>query len=904
MRFWWMERRANNSLYLLMSFSKPIIRLLLFVVLVAALPSMILAQNLDKKISLTLSDVTLRQALDEISKNSGLLFSYNPQQIPLNEKVSVNCKNKPVRNVLDGLFKPFGITYSIVEKQIVLKGGTKKANNTIEKEELKYTISGHVTDSLSGEVLIGTAVYINGTTTGAITNTYGFYSLSLTPGKYELVFSFMGFNKKIVPVELKKNEQLSVSLSMSELQMSAVIISNKEEDDWRDNLRASMVKLDPAVLQQMPGFAGEADPIKSLQSVPGIVSQGDGSSYFFVRGGKNDQNQILIDEAPVYNAAHLFGFFTSMVPDAVKNIDIFKGDAPAQYGGRLSSVIDMQMKDGNMQRFGMNGSTNIFANSIAFEAPFKKDISSFYIALRTSNLGWLNRRTANNSNLVLGFSDFNSKLNIKINRNNRLFLTVYGGMDQYFIKNPTALRTVGINWSNNLGTLRWNHIFNNKLFCNTTMYYSRYNYYVQIWKEHKDYWDSHIYQGSLKTDFSFFAKPSLTYRWGLDLSGYESNPGNIKLSNDNLQALIPEVSSYTSGSSALYFSVEQKLGNKWFLNYGIRQPVWRNNGPTQVFIFDSLYQVIDTVEYAKSEKVISFACIEPRMAVAFSPRVGKQFKVSYNRNFQFLQILSTSISPFNGIESWVPSGDNIAPQRSDQFSGGYFDRTLKEGYVFSAEVYYKIITHQTDYIDHANLLLNPLLEGEVREGRADAYGVELMFRKTAGALTGWAAYTYSKVIINTPALNEGKDYPAQWDRPHNISMHLSWTDNRRWKVDASWIYLTGQPTTTPVGFYYYNNYSVPVYGNIHNDRLPAYHRLDVSATLTLSKPERKCQHYLELSIYNLYGRHNPISLTFNKIVDDNGNLVLPADFNNPLTISPVTTAVAGFIPSLTYRFRL
>ncbi len=887
-----------------MLFPKSFIRFLLLAVVLAAIPRLVSGQDLSKKISLNLTDATLKQALDEISKGSGILFSYNPQQIPLNDKVSINCRNKPVRNVLDDLFKPFGITYSIVEKQIVLKGGKKKSTDPVVKEELKYTISGHVTDSLNGEVLIGTAVYINGTTTGVIANTYGFYSLSLPPGKYELVFSFMGFNKKIVPVDLNKDLQLSVPLSMSELQMAAIVVSDNDQDDWRDNLRAGMIKLDPVVLQQMPGFAGEADPIKSLQSVPGIVSQGDGSSYFFVRGGKNDQNLTLIDEAPVYNAAHLFGFFTSMVPDAVKNIDIYKGDAPAQYGGRLSSVIDIQMKDGNMQRFGMNGSTNIFANSLVFEAPFKKDVSSFYIALRTSNLGWINRRTANNSSLVLSFSDFNSKLNIKINRNNRLFLTVYGGMDRYFIKNPSILRTYGINWSNNLGTLRWNHIFNNKLFCNTTIYYSRYNYYVQIWKELSNYWDSHIYQGSLKTDFSFFAKPSITYRWGLDLSGYESNPGNIRLSDNNTQAMIPEVSSYTSGSSTLYFSVEQKIGKKWFLNYGVRQPIWRNNGPTTVFYFDSLYQVIDTVEFAKNEKIIPFAKIEPRLVVAFSPRMGKQFKFSYNRNFQFLQILSTSISPFNGIESWVPSGSNIAPQRSDQISLGYFDRTIKDGYVFSAEVYYKIMTHQTDYIDHANLLLNPLLEGEVREGISNAYGLELMVRKSMSSLTGWVGYTWSKVIINTPLLNEGRNYEAQWDRPHNLSLHLAWTNNKRWKIDASWIYITAQPVTTPVGFYYYNNYSVPVYDEIHNDRLPDYHRLDVSATLTLSKPSRKCQHFLELSIYNLYSRHNPISLTFNKIVDDNGNLVLPSDFSNPPTISPVTTAVAGFIPSLTYRFRL
>ncbi|HBG69772.1 MAG TPA: hypothetical protein DHV29_11285, partial [Bacteroidales bacterium] len=524
--------------------SKAITRFLLLASLFLGAVTFSFSQDLNKKITLKLSDVTLRQALTEINNTTGILFSYNPSQIPLGEKVSVSCRNKPLRNVLDDLFKPFGITYSIVEKQVVLKGG-KKQQEAVPEDQTKYTISGHVTDSTTGEMLIGTAIYINGTTTGVIANSYGFYSLSLQPGKYELVYSFMGFNKKIVPIDLKKNEQISVPLSMSQLQMEVVIVSDKDNEDWRDNLRAGMINLNPVVLQQMPGFAGEADPIKSLQSVPGIQSQGDGSSYFFVRGGKNDQNLILVDEAPVYNASHLFGFFTSMVPDAVKNIDIYKGDAPAQYGGRLSSVIDMQLKDGNMERFGLNGSTNLFANSLAIEAPFKKNVSSFYVALRTSNLGWISR-SLNHSNLILGFSDFNSKLNIKINRNNRIFLTMYGGRDEYFVKSSAA-RTSGINWSNNLGTLRWNHIFNDKLFSNTTIYYSRYNYFVQIWKENSDYWDSHIYQGSIKSDFSWFYSPELTFRMGIDLSAFDSEPGNIRLNNETAQALLPVVSAYKRG---------------------------------------------------------------------------------------------------------------------------------------------------------------------------------------------------------------------------------------------------------------------------------------------------------------------------------------------------------------------
>lgn len=873
-----------------------------FLIILLLASGLLHGQNLQKKISLNLNNVTLKTALNEISNKGGVHFSYNPSKIPLKKQLSYTCNNKSIRVVLSDILSPLGINWSLVEKQVVLRAGKTPKSNA-ESQVKKFTLSGYVADSTSGEVLIGATVHIDGTTTGTITNNYGFYSLSLPAGKYTMVYSYIGFKQQKMDFEIRENRRHSVQMAPKGLSMNIVIVSAKEEDDWRENIKAGVMKIDPKTVQEMPGFAGESDPIKTLQSIPGIISHSDGSSTFYVRGGKGDQNLILIDEAPVYNASHLFGFFTTLVPDAIKNIDVYKSDFPAQYGGRLSSVVDMQMKDGNMQHYSMNGSTNQFATNLAFEGPFKKDVSSYYIALRTSNLGWINRNVLQNNELLLGFSDFNAKLNLKINNNNRVFLTVYGGADRYFIKN-SAYRTYGINWSNNVGTLRWNHVFNNRLFCNTTFIYSRYNYFIQIWKENQDYWASHIYQGTLKSDFSWFINPKLTWRQGLELSGYDSDPGNIHLRSDSLESYLPFTPQFLSGTSVYYSTIEQQLGEKFFLNYGFRSTLWTNIGPTTVYYFDDAQQVTDTVDFNSGDKIISFSAFEPRFSASYVPKPGLRIKAAYTRSTQFLQILNNSLSPFTTTEAWIPPTPTIAPQKADNISIGYFDQNLIPGSQFSVEAFGRKLYHQLDYTGHASLLFNPLLEGEVFEGEIESFGVETMIRKKEGLLRGWIGYTWSKTQMQTDELNNGLAYPTIWDRPHSINMHMTWTPSYRWELSMNWTFSSGMPFTSPTGFYYYNNMAVPIYNELNNSRLPDYHRLDISARLRLNKSEKNYNHYLEVSIYNVYARHNPVSMTYNKIMDDNGNFLIPVEFSDELNYVPVSVAVAGFIPSLTYQFKL
>jgi len=859
------------------------------------------AQDLNKKISLNEKDKPLGQVLNDISNLGQINFSYSPQEIPVDKKVSIKAKNKTIKEILDNMFKKSGITYTIVEKQIILKA--KKTEVVQEpKEKPKYTISGYLKDKRNSETLLGATVYAKGTSMGTATNSYGFYSLTLPEGSYEIIFSFIGFEKTSQTIDLKENKNISVEMDVSKQDIKAVeIVSSTEESEIKSN-QLSQIKFSPKIMSQLPGFVGDVDVIKSLQAIPGIKSYGDGSTMFYVRGGNSDQNLILIDEAPIYNPSHLFGFFTAIAPDAIKDVEAYKGDFPANYGGRLSSVIDIKMKDGNMKKFGCSGSLGPFTSSLSLEGPFKKEKASFYVSLRKSNLGWIKLPNYSAKTFEMKFSDFNVKLNYKINFNNHLFLTLYGGNDEYSRLFVTS-HTFGINWKNNLGTLRWNHIFNDKLFSNTTVYYSRYNYFLNIWKENNDYWNSSIYNATVKTDFTFFLNPKNTFKGGIELSSHLTNPGNVHFAENDIQIHLPEIPQYTSRDFVFYISNEQSLNKKFSLRYGVRLPVWENIGPTTIYYFDENYHVMDTVKIGDKSAYSTFVSPEPRINITYSINEKSSFKISYCRATQFIQVLSNSTSPFTSLEVWVPSGPNIKPQTSDQFALGYFRTLAKSKLNFSAETFYKLLHHQIDYEDHANMLFNPLIEGELRFGEARAYGLELMLRKTEGKLNGWLGYTYSRALKQINGINNNQEFPANYDRPHNIVFNLSYNDTKHWVISANWIYLTGGAISTPTGFFYYNGYSVPIYGEKNNDRLPDYHRLDISVTYKFNKPERRYQHSLILTLYNAYGRKNPISVNFNKMMDDKGNFVVPANMDVIYELVPSTISVAGIIPSLTYNFK-
>jgi len=865
------------------------------------------AQTLDTTVSLQIRNQPLSSALKLISEAGRVNFSYNPQSIPSEKTVSVICSRKPLREVLDVLLTPLGISWQQVENQVVLKPASLVAAARPEepaKAIRSHTISGFIREKNTGEVLIGTNVYARGTAYGAVTNSYGFYSLTLPEGKYILNFSFLGFAEISEETEVISDIKISRELEEAKLEMKEVVVKPQETGSDIRRSQLSDFSFTNKTLGSLPGFAGAPDIIKALQAVPGIRSYGDGSSLFYVRGGNSDQNLLLLDETPLYNPSHLFGFFSAISPDAVNDIQVYKGDFPPRFGDRLSSVVDVKAREGNLKRFGFSGNLGPYASNISFEGPIWKNHASFFISGRLSTLNWLNYLIADQPSFNMQFFDINAKLNLIANDNNRFYVTFYTGRDDFSRLNASAYRTFGISWNNILGTARWNHVFNKKLFSNTTFNYSRYNYFLYTSENQENFWTSSIANLTLKSDFTWFLNSNNTLRAGLDLTNYQCNPGNLnKGTGSNKTSTGIQVPRYKSMEYVLYLGNEQKLGNHFVFKYGLRLPVWQDFGQTTVYFFDANYQLIDSARYKQNISYYTCFSPEPRLSIIYNVTEKTSMKFGYSRNTQFLQQLSNSTGPFTSLEVWAAAGPNIPAQKADQWALGCYQKFSHDRLMASAEVFYKTYTDHLDYKDHANLLYNPLIEGELRFGKAWAYGIELMLRKSEGKFTGWISYTWSRSSVQTDGVNNSEPYPSNYDSPNDVYINLSYDNRLHWAFSAVWYYHTGSPVTTPTGFYYNNGYSVPVYGARNNSRLPDYHRLDLSVTYRISKPEKRFQQNVILTLYNAYGRYNPFSLSFNRTLDGNGNLVVPANTQGGYQLVPTTLSVAGIIPSINYQFK-
>ena len=883
---------------------KKIIHLFLFCILVSS--NSLLSQDLNKKITIIARNQSLGEVIRKIGDEGNIYFSYNPKSLPLDLKISVKAKNKSLHEVLDLVLKKNGIIYFVTENQVVLKlNHGEETGKSGEKGPGpgKHTISGYLKDKATGEVLIGANIYIRDLHLGTTTNGYGFYSLTLPASSYQLIFSYIGYKNYQMNIDLKKDEVATVEMETTSLPIKEVEIQGKNKEEENRNTSLDVFRFSSKTLSQLPGFAGDLDIIKSLQAVPGIISYGDGSSLFYVRGGNSDQNLILIDEAPIYNPSHLFGFFSVLAPDAINEVTVYKGDFPAKYGGRLSSVIDIKARDGNLKKFSFSGNIGPYASELTLEGPVIKDRLSFVVSGRMSTLNWLNDILTTLKSFNILFYDINAKVNFKLNNNNRFYFTFFYGYDHFGQTNQSTYPTSGMSWYNLASTFRWNHTFNSKLFSNTTLCYSSYQYYLYIDNEQKDIWNSAISGLTFKTDFTWYLSPKNTIHTGIEITNHNSNPGNVTLPNDQTDPSAYPIAKYHSMEYDFYLGNDQLIGKKLSVSYGIRLPVWQDIGPTTVYQFDGYHNFIDSMRVSNMATYATFFTPEPRINIRYLLNDYSSLKGSYSRTTQFFQVLSNSISPFTSLEVWAPCGPNIKPQKSDQFSLGYYTQLFRTNLIFSAEAFYNLFYNHIDYKDNANLLFNHLLEGEIREGKAKSYGIELMLKKTENKFTGWVGYTYSRTFVLTPEVNDGKEYPAFYDRPNNVCIFLSYAAGKHWSFSANWLYMTGGAITTPIGFFYNNGYSVPIYGDRNNDRLPDYHRLDLSVKWTISRPEQRYQHSLILTIYNAYGRLNPFSVNFNKIQDGNGDIVVPSNLEGGYQLIPTVISVAGMIPSLNYQFK-
>lgn len=776
----------------------------------------------------------------------------------------------------------------------------------------KYTLSGSITEGNSNETLIGVTVAFPELKTGVTTNEYGFYSITLSEGTYTVLVSYLGFKEVKELITLTKDRRIDFKLEeQAELLEEVVVTENGEKMDIRKP-QMSVNTLSVGTIKKIPVILGEADVIKSILLLPGVTNAGEGASGFNVRGGATDQNLILLDEAIIFNSSHLFGFFSVFNPDAIKDVKLFKGGIPARYGGRVSSVLDIFQKEGNSKEFKLNGGIGAVASRLLLEGPIEKDRAAFLIGGRASYAHlFLPLFDVDNKAY---FYDLNTKLNYKLNDKNNIFLSGYFGRDIFGISD-NFVNTYG----NAVGNFRWNHLFSDKLFSNLSLIYSDYYYGLKL-----DFvgfnWNSGIRNFNLKYDLKNYLSATFQINYGINNVYYQFNPGKIEPSNQQSGILENQLIQKYANEFAAYVDVEHKVTPNLSLGYGLRFSqfirlgqdeinVYANNNPVD---FDPLLLIyregepIDVIKPSRAARLSTFNNLEPRISLSYTLNEISSIKTSYTRLAQYLHLLSNTSSP-TPLDVWTPSGPFVKPQLLDQYAFGYF-RNIKEGdYTVESEVFYKEVQNRIDYIDGANLIANDAIEQVILNGEARSYGLELLARKNEGKLQGWLAYTLSKSEQRTPGrtmdlnnaqstmesgINNGNWYNTPYDKTHDISLFLSYEVNDKWNINSNFVYQTGQPTNYPIGQFEFQGLTIPYYGLRNKQRLPAYNRIDVSATLTPKKNKnRKIKGEWVFSLYNVYNRRNAASINFRSNDDTGAN-------------EAVRTSIFGIVPAVTYNFKL
>ncbi len=777
--------------------------------------------------------------------------------------------------------------------------------------ESNVTLSGYLKDAENGESLIGVTVYLKELGQGTATNTFGYYSISVPPGGYTVVFSYIGYRTHTQSVDLKENTNLDIEMGLEDQQLEEVVISSEALDQNVTSTEMSVEKLDIRLIQKMPAFLGEPDVIKSIQLLPGVSTVGEGASGFNVRGGGVGQNLILLDEAPVYNSSHLFGFFSVFNPDAVKDVKLYKGGVPARYGGRLSSILDVQMKEGDAKKIGVKGGVGTIFSRLAVEGPLVKDKASFIVAGRRSYADILARPFVDllQDRGALNFYDITAKVNYKFSDKDRLYLSGYFGRDVFrFDANQ------GFNWGNATATLRWNHLFSSRLFMNLTALYSDYDYELEFGEDDLDNfrWESRIRTITAKPDFTWFLNAANQITFGGELNYFDFLPAKATVSTvgEEQNLTIDDKYSY---ESALYIGNKQSFGSRFSAEYGLRYSHFFLVGPGTEYTYDETgvkgerREVIAEESFESGELISDYGNFEPRISLMYRLNGQSSIKASYNRMAQYLHLISNTAASIP-LDVWTPSSNNIKPQLGDQFALGYFRNFKENTFEASVEVYYKETQNQIDYIDGADLLLNEFLEGEILSGVGRAYGIEFSLRKKIGKLTGFLSYTISKTELKVDGINNFEWYPTRFDQPHNFSVTGIYEFNERWSFSGNFALISGTPTTFPTDRYYQQGYLIPHNGNDsrNNLRIPLYHRLDVSATLkgkkTRKGQERKNRDYWVFSLYNVYGRQNPFSIYFTQGGNDATREERPLP-GTPLSSKGVQVAIIGsIVPAISYNF--
>ncbi len=790
-------------------------------------------------------------------------------------------------------------------------------NVSAQNKSNRYTLSGYVKDSKTGEALLGCNVVIKEMHKGTNTNTYGFYSLTIDSGTYNLLINYIGYKDQLIPVDLNKDQSININLDPTTIETKEVEIKAERADRNVNGTEMGRVQLDVDKIKSLPAFMGEVDILKTIQLLPGVQSAGEGNAGFYVRGGGPDQNLILLDEAVVYNASHLFGFFSVFNSDAVKNMTLTKGGMPAQYGGRLSSVLDISMKDGNDKKLHGSGGIGYIASRLTLEGPIIKNKASFIISARRTFIDLFLRKpfikagSAAEGNSYY-FYDLNTKLNYTISQKDRLFLSGYFGRDVFNFRSAQTGFKVRIPWGNATTSMRWNHLFSDRLFLNTSLIYSDYKFEFQA---NQQQFDFRIFSGirdyTAKVDFNYFPNILHNIKFGGNYIFHRFTPTNAYARSGDVVFDLGKVTRIYAHDAAVYLNDEWDITEKFRVNIGARGTLFAHVGPFTRYVPDPVFpeRYTDTIIYDKNKIVKTYTNVEPRFSLRYELNKASSLKASYTQNYQYVHLASVSAATLP-TDVWVPSSDRVKPQFATQYALGYFRNIKDNEYETSIEVYYKHMKNQIEYREGAmpdqNLKNNT--DNNFVFGKGWSYGTELFLKKAAGKFNGWIGYTLAWTQRKFPEVNGGEQFSPKYDRRHDVSIALTYNRNKRWTFGLVWIYATGDALTLqteryaiaaspPISFsegtFSNNFYVLGNYGKRNAFRQKAYHRLDLSATLH-GKQKKRWQGEWNFSIFNVYSRMNPYFIYFN--VEGNtqdGNLQIQA---KQVSLFPI-------IPSVTYNFK-
>ncbi len=757
----------------------------------------------------------------------------------------------------------------------------------------KHTISGYVKEAETGEYLIGATVYIQENMQGVSTNQYGFYSLTVNEGSYTLDISFLGLKSIQQKINLREDKRINVSLKNASILTDEVVVEAEAPDQNVESTNMSQVKVDVKTIKELPAFMGEVDVLKTIQLLPGVQSSGEGSSGFYVRGGGPDQNLILLDEATVYNASHLFGFFSVFNADAIKDINLIKGGMPAQYGGRLASVLDISMKEGNSRKLEVDGGIGLISSRMTLQGPIKKDTSSFILSGRRTYIDVLVNPLINDTSAFKGtgyyFYDLTSKVNYRISDKDRIFLSGYFGRDVFTFRNKKRGFAFDIPWGNATASMRWNHLFNDRLFVNTSVIFSDYNFSFSA--EQNDFefkLSSGITDWNTKVDFSYLPNYRHTIKFGTHFTYHTFVPGSVSGRSGEVSFEPDQIFKQYSNEGAIYFSDDVEVNENIKIHAGLRYSSFQYGGPVTVRNYLKNEITGDTSNHHRH--------LEPRLSLRYKLNKTSSLKTSYTQNYQYIHLASVS-SVSLPTDLWIPSSKIIKPQYGRQFALGYFKNLFDNKWEMSVEAYHKKMENLIEYREGVfpEDNTNSNQDDAFTFGNGESYGIEFFIKKRLGKTTGWVGYTLSKTDRLFDSLNNGELFPAKYDRTHDVSFTASHELNDQWVFSAVFVYATGNTLTPVKDRYVFDGNFYSQYGERNSYRMPAYHRMDVSATYSRNKPNKKFNSSWNFSIYNLYNRANPYFIYFD--VEGEGSLN-EGDFQ----AQAYQISLFPILPSITWNF--